>query len=120
MSGKLRIARIYDDPSEEDGYRILADRLWPRGMKKENAHLDAWLKSAAPSNELRRQYHKDGNYDVFAERYMDELDQNEDTPALISVVKEHLKQGNVTLLSASKNINACNVSVLQTYLLERI
>lgn len=120
MSGELRTARIYDDPSEEDGYRILADRLWPRGMKKENAHIDAWLKSIAPSNELRRQYHKDGDYESFQEKYREELDQNEDTPALLSAVKEHLEEGNVTLLSASKNIKACNVSVLQAYLTERI
>ena len=120
MTGILKTKRIYDPYAEEDGYRILVDRLWPRGMKKENAHMDAWLKSVAPSTVLRKQYHTDNNYALFQKNYERELEQNDDTAALISVVKEHLEKGNVTLLSSSKDIDHCNASVLYEYLSEKI
>lgn len=120
MKGMLRFKRIYDEPSEEDGFRILVDRLWPRGMKKEKAQIDAWLKDIAPSDEIRKKYHQDGDYEYFQRRYKQELDQNENTAALISIVKEKLKGENVTLLTASKKVNACNVSVLYEYLIQNI
>lgn len=120
MKGKLRIARIYDEKSPDDGYRILVDRLWPRGVRKEKAGIQAWLKSIAPAGDLRKEYHKDQDYETFQRKYADELDQNEDTAALISCVREHLERENVTLLTASKNVNACNASALQSYLLEKL
>ena len=120
MNGKIRTARIYEPVSEEDGCRILADRLWPRGIKKEDAQIDEWVKETAPSSEIRKQFHQDGDYETFQKRYISELEQNENTTALISVIREHLKQENVTLLTASKDVNHCNVSVLCSYLLERI
>lgn len=68
------IKRIYDAPSPDDGYRILIDRLWPRGMKKENAHCDEWDKDLAPSNELRQWFgHIPERFDVFVQRYIEEL-----------------------------------------------
>lgn len=120
MSGMLRTKRIYDPYVKEDGYRILVDRLWPRGVKKENARIDAWLKTIAPSNELRKQFHADHDYESFQKRYVQELEQNADTTALISTVKEQLESGNVTLLSASRDIDHCNASVLYEFLCKKI
>lgn len=120
MRGILKTKRIYDPCMEEDGFRILADRLWPRGMKKENAHVDVWMKEIAPRNETRKQFHADGDYEAFRKRYVRELEQNENTTALISIVRQRLKEENVTLLTSSKNLKACNISVLYSYLSERI
>lgn len=120
MTGILQTKRIYDSCVEEDGYRILVDRLWPRGMKKENAGIDEWFRTIAPSNENRKQFHQDNDYDAFRKRYELELEQNADTTALISIVKEKLEKGNVTLLSASKDIRRCNASVLYEYLSGKI
>ena len=68
---KLQWKRVYETPENNDGYRILVDRLWPRGLKKENAKIDYWAKSITPSAELRQAYHKEEiNYDTFAEKYV--------------------------------------------------
>lgn len=71
---KIQIKRIYDAPSSEDGFRVLVDRVWPRGMTKEKAALDLWAKDVAPSTELRKYFdHEDSKWHEFERRYKDEL-----------------------------------------------
>jgi uncharacterized protein YeaO (DUF488 family) len=74
MSADIRVRRVYEEPSADDGARVLVDRLWPRGESKENAHLDEWAKDVAPSNELRMWYgHDPERFDEFRSRYEAEL-----------------------------------------------
>lgn len=102
---RIRMKRVYDDPDPDDGVRVLVDRLWPRGLKKDDAHLDEWCKEIAPSAELRKWYgHEPERYEEFTRRYGEELKDTEHREAL-----EHLRQigaGKVmTLLSATKNLD---------------
>lgn len=96
----IRVKRIYEDPSTEDGVRILVDRLWPRGLSKQNARVDIWFKEIAPSTELRKWFDHDAEkWEGFKRCYWDELTQNPDAWALlISTIGE----GPVTLLFAAK------------------
>jgi uncharacterized protein YeaO (DUF488 family) len=95
----VQIKRIYDPVEPADGKRILVDRLWPRGMKKESAHLDAWLKDVAPSTELRKWFHHDaGEWDEFVARYTHELSQNHAVKELADIIHDNKT---VTLLYAA-------------------
>ncbi|MBS1729695.1 MAG: DUF488 domain-containing protein [Bacteroidetes bacterium] len=97
----LNIKRIYELPDKADGIRILVDRLWPRGMTKDKAHIDAWLKDIAPSHELRKWFHHDPKkWEGFIEKYRTELKANKEQ---IHRIKEYLKKGPVTLLYAAKD-----------------
>lgn len=72
----IQIKRVYEPYSKDDGYRVLVDRLWPRGLTKERVHYDLWAKDLAPSTELRRAFgHKPENWDTFKQHYLAELDQ---------------------------------------------
>lgn len=116
--GQVRVRRIYDDPTPDDGRRILVDRLWPRGVSKERAHLDDWCKAIAPSNELRRWYgHVPERFEEFASRYRRELSQGEQGEAL-SRLAEDARNGTVTLLTATKEPEISEAAVLKS-LLER-
>jgi uncharacterized protein YeaO (DUF488 family) len=85
---QVRVRRVYDEPEAADGRRVLVDRLWPRGLAKDAAHIDEWLKAVAPSNELRRWYgHDPAKWDEFRDRYGDELQEPERAGAL-----EHLRE----------------------------
>lgn len=92
----LQIKRIYDEPAEADGFRVLVDRLWPRGVSKEKAKLDLWLKEVGPSDELRKWFgHDPAKYEEFKSRYEKELEQNQ----AFSELKESIKDNKtVTLL----------------------
>lgn len=108
----VRIARAYDPPTDDDGTRVLVDRLWPRGLSKERAHLDEWCKDVAPSAELRTWYHHDpDHYDEFAARYRDELTEPERAEAF-----DHLRElataGPLTILTASKAVEISQAAVL--------
>ncbi len=71
----IRLKRAYDEPEEDDGYRVLVDRIWPRGKSKEELQLDEWLKEIAPSNELRKWFdHDPEKFEEFRKRYCDELE----------------------------------------------
>ncbi|MGG5753748.1 DUF488 domain-containing protein [Zafaria sp. Z1313] len=88
--GTIRLLRAYDPP--DGGYRVLVDRLWPRGLAKADAHLDDWAKDAAPSHELRRWFHAGGSFDGFRERYLHELHAGpaaEGAERLRGLVREH-------------------------------
>lgn len=108
---ELKIKRVYDAPSSDDGVRILVDRLWPRGLKKENAHLDFWDKDIAPSNELREWFgHKPERFDEFSKKYMQELKAHKDR---LKEIKDMLKTKNVTLVYAAKDTNDNQAVVLK-------
>lgn len=98
----IKIKRIYEKSSDSDGYRILVDRLWPRGLTKEKANIDIWLKEIAPSTELRKWFaHDPKKWKSFKEKYKKELKNNSD---LISKIKQLEKdEGVITLLYAAKD-----------------
>lgn len=97
----LKVKRIYDPVEKEDGFRILVDRLWPRGLTKEKAALDIWLKDIAPTTELRKWFdHDTAKWKEFQNKYKKELQANQKA---VSELKQHLKSGNVTLLYAAKD-----------------
>lgn len=114
----LKIKRIYEEATPDDGYRILVDRLWPRGISKENAKLDEWLKDIAPSTELRKWFgHEEERAKEFEKRYRQELLQKEeDLTHILSV----LKQQDVTLLFAAKTAELSQAPILQKVLMERV
>jgi len=104
------VKRIYEEAAAKDGFRVLVDRLWPRGISKERAHLDLWLKEIAPSDDLRRWYHDSKNWVEFKKRYKAELTTKR---ALIDQLKNLEKEHKqVTLLYSSKNIESNNATAL--------
>jgi uncharacterized protein YeaO (DUF488 family) len=108
----VRVRRVYDPPEPEDGTRVLVDRLWPRGLAKDAARVDEWPKALTPSTELRRWYHAGGgSYEEFGERYAAELAAPEAAEAL-GRVRELLREGPVTLLTASKDTATSHAAVL--------
>ena len=110
----LRIKRIYEEASEDDGYRILVDRIWPRGVSKEKAKLDEWLKDIAPSTELRKWFdHQAERADEFADRYKEEL---KEKSTEIAHIQSILKTRNVTLLYAAKSPELSQAVVIQDVL----
>ncbi len=109
--------RAYDAPGEEDGRRILVDRLWPRGVARADAAVDFWARSIAPSDELRRWYrHEHAKWDEFRARYHAELDANPDG---VAELRAELGGGTVTLVFASKEERFNNASALREYLESR-
>ncbi len=99
----VRVKRIYEPASAEDGYRVLVDRLWPRGVRKAEAHVDAWLKQLAPSTELRRWFgHDPARWDEFRERYRRELETPEARQALEDLARR-AAAGTVTLLYSARD-----------------
>lgn len=112
---RIRVRRVYDPPSREDGVRVLVDRLWPRGLKKEALHVDAWPKHLTPSNELRKWYHADpSRYEEFRERYKDELAAQGEGLAELRAV---LRGRKVTLLTAARDVDVSHAEVLRDLLL---
>ena len=110
----VHIKRIYEDPTETDGYRVLVDRLWPRGVSKERAKLDLWLKDIAPSDELRTWFgHKPERFKQFSDRYKAELSANPAFSELQKIVKEN-KQ--ITLLYSAHDTEFNQAQVLLVYL----
>ena len=115
--GSIRTKRIYEVPDVNDGIRILVDRLWPRGIKKESAAINAWEKGIAPSAELRKWFNHDPEkYPEFRRKYMEELDASEDAERLLGFVNEHLRSTNITLLYSAKDEEHNNALVLKDWL----
>ena len=111
---RLKIKRIYDEPEDEDGLRVLVDRLWPRGLSKERASLDYWMKDISPSNELRKWYqHESGKWVEFKLRYFSELDMQGEQVALL---RELIARHDVTLLYSSRASDINNATALAEYL----
>lgn len=105
------IKRVYEEPQKEDGFRVLVDRLWPRGITKDKAKLDIWAKEISPSNELRKEYHRSSDEVVFRMKYLEELKENPSSEEFRNNVLERLAVSNVTLLTSAKNtdFNHCHV-----------
>ncbi len=114
---KPRTKRIYEEPEKEDGLRILVDRLWPRGVTKEAAALDHWMKEIAPSTELRKKFHQDpSQWEDFVAAYRAELDDNEAVEKLLELMKG---EKTVTLLFSVRDPERNHAVVLAEYLEKR-
>lgn len=108
----VRVRRVYEQPSPDDGARLLVDRLWPRGLSKANARLDEWVKDVAPSDDLRRWYgHDPERFVEFRRRYVAELREPERAEALARLT-EAASRGTVTLLTATKDAGHSEAAVL--------
>jgi uncharacterized protein YeaO (DUF488 family) len=109
---RVRARRVYEIPEQSDGKRVLVDRLWPRGLSKEKAHLDEWLKAVAPSDELRRWYgHQPDKFAEFKRRYEAELGDPDRAEALRHL-REAAQSGPLTLLTATKDLEHSEAEVL--------
>jgi uncharacterized protein YeaO (DUF488 family) len=112
MAAAVRLRRVYDEPSPEDGTRVLVDRVWPRGLRKDAARLDEWAKEVAPSTELRRWYgHDPARFTEFRRRYERELAEPERRAAL-DRLRDLAREGTVTLLTATRDIEHSQAAVL--------
>lgn len=110
----VKIKRIYESPSKEDGYRLLVDRLWPRGISKEKAALNGWMKEISPSTELRKWFgHQPKRFAEFKTRYFAELKHNPAVQELRKIIKEHKT---VTLLYGARDPIINQGAVLREYL----
>jgi uncharacterized protein YeaO (DUF488 family) len=98
---EINLKRVYEKPTKEDGTRVLVDRLWPRGLTKQKAKIDLWLKDIAPSTELRKWFgHDPEKWKEFRKRYQKELKENKEQ---IEILKEQKKKGTVTLVYGAKD-----------------
>ncbi|MBK5213258.1 MAG: DUF488 domain-containing protein [Flavobacteriaceae bacterium] len=110
----IQIKRIYEDASKNDGFRILVDRIWPRGVSKEDAKLDEWMKEIAPSTELRKWFdHKEERFDEFSNKYKTELKAH---PDLVERLLEKAKVKRLTLLYSAKNETNNQAVALKNFL----
>ncbi|HZA10230.1 DUF488 domain-containing protein [Mycobacterium sp.] len=108
----MRLARVYDPPQPDDGVRVLADRLWPRGVRKDDPRIDRWIKDVAPSSPLRQWYgHDPDRHDEFVARYEHELDEP-GAAAALDQLRELAASGPVTLLTSSKDVEGGHLVVL--------
>lgn len=114
MRIEIQLKRVYEPPSEEDGYRILVDRLWPRGVAKAAARIDLWAKELTPSNELRQWFHAEqGREAEFAARYRAELDQR---GPQIEAILASLPTTRITLVTATQDFVKGHAAVLASFL----
>ncbi len=112
----IQIKRVYEEPTRDDGRRILIDRLWPRGLPKQHARIDEWLKDLAPSTELRRWFaHDPHKWAEFEQRYFGELDAKGEL--VEQIVEETRRQGRVTLLYGARDTLHNNAVALRDYIL---
>ena len=112
---RIRIKRVYAPAEASDGYRVLVDRMWPRGMRRDEVHYDLWAKQITPSPALRQWYHADPEtrWPEFRRKYTDELRASPDVRAFVETIRE---KPVVTLLFASKNAAENHALILQEYL----
>lgn len=114
----ITVKRVYDPPSEEDGYRLLVDRLWPRGLSREAAHVDLWMRDIAPSTEVRTWYrHQLDRWPTFRDRYLEELERHADLLDLVIDIAHH--RGRVALLFGARDEEHNEAQVLAEVLRSR-
>ncbi len=114
----IKVKRIYDNPRGTDSYRILVDRLWPRGLSKDEVKIDSWQKDIAPSNSLRRWFsHDERKWNEFKDRYFEELEKNDE---LVRTIIDRAKEKPITLLYGAKEAKFNNAMALKEYLEEKI
>jgi uncharacterized protein YeaO (DUF488 family) len=115
----IKIERIYDNPKGDKSFRILVDRLWPRGLSKEKVRVDLWQKDIAPSNTLRKWFgHDEKKWDKFKHKYFKELDKNNDV--VNTIIRMTQEQDSITLLYGAKEKRFNNAVALKEYLEEKI
>lgn len=124
MDGKtevsmIQIKRIYEPADDKDGYRVLVDRLWPRGIKKDQADIDLWLKDVAPTPELRKWFHEAPieRWREFNSKYRKELTNNESIVELTELIEKHQK---VTLVYGAKDHEHNHAIILHSYIEEKL
>jgi len=118
MAFDVRVKRAYDPAAANDGWRVLVDRVWPRGVRKEELDLDAWRRELAPSSDLRRWFHADRErWPDFRERYFRELDAGD---GAVDALCERVRRGRVTLVYGSRDPQRNNAVALREYLRERL
>ena len=118
MTHRLTVKRIYEMPDAADGFRVLVERLWARGLTKEKAAVDLWLKDVAPRPDLRKWYgHEPARWPEFQLRYRAELAAN---PGPVAVLLEHLAEGPVTLLYSARDTERNSAQVLREVLVEHL
>ncbi len=111
---RIQVKRIYDQPAKSDGFRVLVDRIWPRGISKERAALDLWMKTIAPSTDLRRWFgHDPKRWSEFRARYRKEL---RDHTTELSELRAHARKGTVTLLFGARDTDHNEAVVLKEVL----
>lgn len=114
---QIKLKRVYDPTSKEDGFRILVDRLWPRGIKKEDLNVDLWLKDVAPSSELRKWFsHDPAKWAEFQKKYIHEL---EEDPSSLTPIIDALKKGPVTLIYAAHDTEHNHALCLKHFIEKR-
>lgn len=112
--GTIKLKRAYEPPEKGDGLRVLVDRLWPRGVSKQSAHIDHWLKEIAPSDALRKWFsHDPSKWNEFRKRYVREL---EKCPEAVAQLKQHVGKGVTTLVYSAKDEQHNNAVALKEYL----
>ena len=115
--GKILVKRVYEPAAKSDGFRVLVDRLWPRGLSKENAHIDLWLRDIGPSTALRKWFNHDpARWAEFQRRYYAEL---KEKATLLATIKKHAKTKPVTLLYSAKDEQHNQAVALRNFLLKR-
>lgn len=114
---EIRIKRVYEPAEPADGFRVLVDRVWPRGLTKEKVAAETWLKEAAPSTQLRKEFHHDrAKWDQFKVRYFAELDQQ---PEAVAFLLEEAARAPLTLLFSASDTEYNNAAALREYLIKR-
>jgi uncharacterized protein YeaO (DUF488 family) len=114
---EIRLKRAYETPEPDDGLRVLVERLWPRGLTKDRAGIDLWMKEVAPSPELRKWYaHDAAKWAEFQERYRAELSENED---LVEELREKCRSGTVTFVYAARDEERNSALILKEFLEDR-
>lgn len=115
----IKIERIYYNPKGSDGFRILVDRLWPRGLSKDKVKVDLWQKNIAPSDSLRKWFgHDEKKWDEFKRKYFNELDKN--NAAVNTIIKKAKEEDSITLLYGTKEERFNNAVALKEYLEKKI
>jgi uncharacterized protein YeaO (DUF488 family) len=116
VARQINLRRVYDDPSPDDGPRVLVDRVWPRGLTRDAAHLDEWLKDVAPSTQLRRWYgHRPERFSEFRRRYLAELADGQPAAALNrlrQLAQTGARTERLTLLTATRDVDHSQAAVL--------
>ena len=114
----IKVQRIYNNPKGNDSFRILVDRIWPRGLSKDKVKVDLWQKNIAPSNSLRKWFaHDEMKWNEFKRRYFRELDERRE---LIDIILSKTNEGLITLLYGAKNEKFNNAIALKEYLEDKI
>ena len=113
--------RIYEKAEDDDGFRVFVDRLWARGIKKENAGISYWAKEITPTKELREDYHKGKiSFETFSEKYSDELKKNSYFSQFLQKIKEELEKENVTFVFAIKTPELSHIPILRKYIEKKL